>query len=261
MAFGKKKVLEEPEVVVVDHTGWLLASSVAEFILMHTHEIKYMCMFGYTFYHGSNVFGNLGKDSPLSFKFINMILACTGGGIFVPIFINAIPVPLCQDAYPIAILVSFLLHQYIPILREVMKLSAVFQAVIIFLYECLRASVVVKLTAAAGSTIPASDFSFPIFGPIFCGAVAGCGGAFLPLNKGLDPIKKDGLAPAMMSALIAATFYHLFVNTSLSEGVVDAPKKAHVVIAICFILHHFSYTFKLFARAPKVPITQAKKES
>jgi hypothetical protein len=56
-----------------------------------------------------------------------MILACTGGGIFVPIFINAIPVPLCQDAYPIAILVSFLLHQYIPILREVMKLSAVFQ--------------------------------------------------------------------------------------------------------------------------------------
>jgi hypothetical protein len=57
MAFGKKKVLEEPEVVVVDHTGWLLASSVAEFILMHTHEIKYMCMFGYTFYHGMLVPG------------------------------------------------------------------------------------------------------------------------------------------------------------------------------------------------------------
>ena len=45
----------------------------------------------------------------------------------VPIFINSIPIPLSQDAYPLAILVSFLLHQYIPILREVMKLSGVFK--------------------------------------------------------------------------------------------------------------------------------------
>jgi hypothetical protein len=56
-----------------------------------------------------------------------MILACTGGGILVPLFINAIPVPLCQDAYPIAIIASFLLHSYAPILREVMNLSPVFK--------------------------------------------------------------------------------------------------------------------------------------
>ena len=56
-----------------------------------------------------------------------MIMACTGGGILVPIFINKIPVPLSQDAYPLAILVSFFLHQYVPVLREVLGLSKLFK--------------------------------------------------------------------------------------------------------------------------------------
>ena len=43
----------------------------------------------------------------------------------VPIFINGIPVPLANDAYPIAIITSFAIHHYFPILREVMKLSNV----------------------------------------------------------------------------------------------------------------------------------------
>lgn len=54
-----------------------------------------------------------------------MVLACTGGGTLVPIFINSIPVSLSQDAYPIAIIASFLLHQYVPILREIMGLSPI----------------------------------------------------------------------------------------------------------------------------------------
>jgi hypothetical protein len=100
----------------------------------------------------------------------------------------------------------------------------------------MRASVVVKLTGAAGKAIPASEFSFAIFGPIFCGTIAGCGGAFLPLNKGLDPIKEGGLAPPMLSAFIAATFYHLFTNL-VSEDIIDAPKKAHVAVSAFFILY------------------------
>jgi hypothetical protein len=113
----------------------------------------------------------------------------------------------------------------------------------------MRASVVVKLTYAAGKAIPPSEFDFAVFGPIFCGAVAGCGGAFLPLNKGLDPIKSSGLAPPMFSALVGATFFHLFLNTSLSEGVQDAKAKAHVILATWFILHgmHSNGLFKYLA--------------
>jgi hypothetical protein len=105
--------------------------------------------------------------------------------------------------------------------------------------------VVVKLTTAAGNTIPASEFDFAIFGPIICGTIAGCGGAFLPLNKGLDPIKENGLAPPMFSAFVAATFYHLFTNLA-SKDIVDAPKKAHVVVAAWFILYGF-YTNGIFS--------------
>ena len=58
-----------------------------------------------------------------SYKMISFIMACTGGGILVPIFINSIPVPLGQDAYPISIIVSYVLHNQFAILREILELS------------------------------------------------------------------------------------------------------------------------------------------
>lgn len=239
---------EEPE-AEVDPTAWLIDSGFAEFLLLHTYEIKYMAMFGYTFLHGYKLFGTFSPTCSTSFKFISMLFQCTGGGILVPIFINSIPVPLAQDAYPVAILVSFLIHNYFPVLREVMSLSPVFKTAITILYETLRASVVVKMTAAAGNAIAPSDFSIAVFGPIFCGTIAGCGGAFLPLNKGLDPIK-NGLGPPMLSAAIAATFYHLFMSTSLSAGIIDADKKAQVLIAIFFIAYNLSTAFPTLKTPP-----------
>ena len=72
---------------------------------------------------GKKVFSSISPTAPFSYKLVNMVLACTGGGIMVPIFINAVPVPLAQDAYPIAIMTSFLLHDNFPILREIFSLS------------------------------------------------------------------------------------------------------------------------------------------
>ena len=110
-----------------------------------------------------------------------------------------------------------------------------------------------KLTAAAGAAIPASEFPFPVFGPIFCGTIAGCGGAFLPLNKGLEPIKK-GIAPPMFSAFVAAVCFHFFLNLKADE-VVYGVKKAKVCVAAWFILHGF-YSNGIFS---KMFASQAKK--
>lgn len=139
-----------------------------------------------------------------------------------------------------------------------MKYSPILKVAMIILYETMRASVVIKLTAAAGAAIAPSDFDVAVFGPVFCGAVAGCGGAFLPLNKGLDPIKDSGLAQPMLSALIGAAFYHFFINTSLSEGVVDAAKKAHVVVTCFFIAYHI-YSIDLKVPVAKAPAKETKK--
>jgi hypothetical protein len=190
-------------------------------------------------------------------------LSTSYNSILVPIFLNSVPVPLTQDAFPIAIMISFLLHEYLPVLRDAMKESPIFKATMIFLFEALRASVVVKLTGAAGKAIAPSEFEIAIFGPIFCGTIAGCGGAFLPFNKGLDPIKAAGLGQPMISALVGATFYHLFVNSSLSDGVAEAPKKAQVIVACFFIAYNMYFTFAPVAgaAAPKEAPGSAVKET
>lgn len=112
--------------------------------------------------------------------------------------------------------------------------TRIFQALIIVFYECVRAKVVLTFTLAANAAIAPSVFSFPLFGPIMCGTIAGCGGAFLPLNKGLDPIK-NGMAYPMVTACLGSALVHVFLNTSFSEGVIDAKAKAHLHLALFFI--------------------------
>ena len=130
------------------------------------------------------------------------------------------------------------------------------------MYETQRASVVAKLTLAASSKIAPTLFSFPLFGPIMCGSIAGCGGAFLPLNKGLDPIA-TGLKPPMMTAFIGATCLHLYVHTSMSDGVIDAKTKAKVFVALFFITVGLINALDLSAKPEPVKKEElkAKKEN
>lgn len=228
---ARKQIVEE----IVDPTGWMLDNDLANFLLLRQKEVLFMCMIGYTLLHGSKVFAAAPKGASVSYKLVSMILACTGGGILVPLFINAIPVPLANDAYPIAILVSFTIHHYFPIVWEVIKLSPLIKGCVVVLYEAVRAKVVLTFTLAAGAAISPSVFGFPLFGPIMCGTVGGCGGAFLPLNKGLDPVLA-GMQPPMTSAFVGAALVHFFMNTSLSEGIIDAKEKAHLHLAVFFIL-------------------------
>mmetsp|Transcript_23761 Transcript_23761/g.58218 ORF Transcript_23761/g.58218 Transcript_23761/m.58218 type:complete len:256 (+) Transcript_23761:44-811(+) len=230
MAFGKKETEEIPE---VDGTAWIVENEFAEFVLMHTSEIKYMCMLGYTFMHGCKVFKYFEPTDSAAYRFVTLALACTGGGILVPIFLNKLPVTIAMDSYPIAITTSFFLHSMFPVLREVVALSAIFKTLLVVFYEIFRAFVVAKFTYAAAGVIPASEFEIAIFGPIICGAISGCGGAFLPMSKGLNPIKKTGLAPPMFSALIGATFFHLFVY--YGQDIPLVKDKARVILATWFI--------------------------
>lgn len=248
---GRRQVIEEEP---VDSTAWILDYSISQMMLLPTVHIKFMALLCYTYLHGCKIWPKLGGSSTSSsYKFVSLILQCTGGGILVPIFLNGVPVPLSQDTYPIAIIISFLMHQYLPILREVLTLSPILKTAVVVMYETLRASVVVKLTVASAKTIAPSDFSFAVFGPIFCGAIAGCGSAFLPLHKGLDPIKTAGLGQPMVSALLGAAFFHLFVHTPIGEEVAKAKEKAQVFVALFFIAHHlFSIRKDLLPASKKI---------
>jgi uncharacterized membrane protein YeaQ/YmgE (transglycosylase-associated protein family) len=220
-----------------DPYSWIVDNEFANFVLMNTNEIKYMCMVGYTFMHGCKVFKKIDASSPMSYKMVSLAMACTGGGIIVPILLNTIPVTLAIDAYPIAIIISYLLHAYFPVLREVLELSPIFKAVVIMFYETMRCYVVTLFTGLAASTIAPTQFTFPVFGPIVCGTIGGCGGMFMPFSKGLSPIESTGLSPPMFSALVGATFFHLTTQAAKTGTIdlVDAPKKAKVIVAAWFI--------------------------
>merc|ERR1712008_251939 len=172
-------------------------------------------------------------------------------GILVPLFINAIPVPLVNDAYPTAILTSFAIHYYAQKAWEVIKLVPMVKACIIVLYEIVRAKVVFGFTLAANAAIAPSLFSFPLYGPIMCGTISGCGGAFLPMNKGLEPIIK-GMGYPMTTACVGSTLVHLFLNTTFSEGVIDAKEKAHLHLVLFFITVGLVNGLELNAKSKKI---------
>ena len=123
-------------------------------------------MVGYTFMHGCKIFNYFEPTDSAAYKFVSLCLACTGGGILVPIFLNKLPVTIAMDSYPIAITTSFFLHSMFPILRDICALSPIFKAAGVILYEIFRAFVVSKFTYAAAGVIPPSEFEIAIFGPI-----------------------------------------------------------------------------------------------
>jgi len=113
----------------------------------------------------------------------------------------------------------------------------------IIFHETIRTALVVKCTMLGTKNIAPSLFFFPVSGPIFCGTVAGGGSVFLPFDKGLNPIKKDGLSLSMITAFFGSTFLHLFLSTSLSNGVIHAKEKAHLLLTLCFITSGLGRTF------------------
>ena len=65
MVFGRKKnEMNATKVEVVDPTAWLIDSGLAEFLLLHSHEVKYMAMFGYTFLNGMYILRGFVRSSP-----------------------------------------------------------------------------------------------------------------------------------------------------------------------------------------------------
>lgn len=242
---GDKDITEDNMVINTDEsTSWILDNSIADFLLMRTTAVQFMCSFGYAFYVGSGVFKSFPKDASVMYKFISLVFSCTGGGILVPIVLNEIPFPLANETLMIAIFLAFLFHFRYPILRDVLDHSNILKFILILFHEITRTSVVVKIIQATCATISPSLClgNVPLVGPVICGILGGTGGMFLPLNKGLEPIveKKmmnDGGGMGVMKVVgLGVLCFHIFVNMVFySEGVSHVKDKGHLVLAVYFM--------------------------
>lgn len=75
-----------------------------------------------------------------------------------------------------------------------------------------RTHAICNIVALASKTLPPSDFyAIPLIGPIVVGTTLGSFSQFLPLDKGLLPIR-DGCPWALQGAFISASLYHLMVH-------------------------------------------------
>lgn len=81
-------------------------------------------------------------------------------------------------------------------------------------YETTRCHVLMNCAAGAAKTMPAflsGAYPVPIVAPLVCGVIGGCGGAFLPADKGLKPLE-NGTNWRVASAMLCSVWLHCVMN-------------------------------------------------
>jgi len=144
--------------------------------------------------------------------FVVTALAGFGGSILVPVLLgchnNLGPFVLANDGAATFMAVAFLLVHNVDAFNRFTALPGVRHAVA-GAFELTRCIIILTWLKRAEAAIasPSHFTAAPIVGPLVLGTLAGCGGGFLPFDKGLA-LLKNGAPYAMSSAFAVAAAYH-----------------------------------------------------
>lgn len=141
-------------------------------------------------------------------------LAAFGGGIMCPVALGMHPLPLANDVAVVGFFAGWWLVYHCPfdLVWKCMSWTTS-KAIVGSAFEVFRAHNVYKFVALGAAKIAGGKL-YPeasIFGPIILGTMAGSFGQFLPLNKGLEPVKNGG-GWLLKSAFWASVYIHLVLN-------------------------------------------------
>lgn len=167
-----------------------------------------MCLFIYVFVNLSRQRRDL-ESKPSFYSFVNLIISSFGGGIIVPTLLNLPIVPFNDLNITVLIAVYVFQHAF-PKVVEVYRQSVLLHFFSTIMFQAFRATVLTSVVLKATSSIPPSFYDSALFGPIFCGTIGGCGGGFMPLSKGLEPLK-GGANASVLTAFMAATGFHIWL--------------------------------------------------
>ena len=193
-----------------------------------------ICLFLYM----TNVAVVVARSSPRSsswaYDLFYTIVGGFGGGIMNPILLcmdSHFPFPMASDIVIPIVLVSWYCVHYVPYYYELVELPIIKHVVLVG-FECVRAFLIQLWALRAATHIKPSYFSFPVFGPLVCGFIAGCGGFFCLL--GPSGIMKMVPWP-VQSAFLASLMHLLMVN-----GALGVPKysfaEAHSVMIVFLVV-------------------------
>jgi len=147
---------------------------------------------------------------------ISTALACFGGGFLAPIIVGHCPIPLREETFAWIMVFSWYVTHHIPVVSSTwhrIAQSDPGRVTITICFGIFKTQQIVGGIELATNAIDAEalephsrHFWTPAAGPFLCGFLSGCGGAFMPFDKGLLPIEL-GKNWSVQSSFIATVIY------------------------------------------------------
>jgi len=168
---------------------------------------------------------------------VTTAIAAFGGGFLAPLIVAHCPVPLREETFFWFLVFAWYVTHHVPVVSvtwcEIAKSKAGW-TVLTILFGIFKTQQIVGSIELAAKAVdheplmPHSRYFFvPMAGPLVCGFLGGCGGAFLPFDKGLRPIEEGKQWP--VSAAFFATVIYYFLTRWLHVPMLDAK------MAICLL--------------------------
>ena len=167
--------------------------------------------------------GKIGKSSGAGtflWQLLIALCAACGGGILIPILLshdNFFPFPLAADNVIPYMFGAIILVGYFP---GDMFVAAMDLAPLRFLswigFEMVRSRLVCVWSQRAFDVVPPSYAVVPVFAPIVCGALGGCGGFLLINGIGKDSIQTS--IPWPVESAFLASLVYFFTNSASEFG-------------------------------------------
>lgn len=153
-----------------------------------------------------------------------------GGGFIVPVLLGSPPSPLATDLLLLSAAVAFCLNLWTAGTWQKLYTSPLGTVIGLVLEAMFRGNLVVTLTSKAADTLGAS-----LIGPVVCGTLAGVGGMFFPLNKGLAALDDGVVPPAVLQAGLTAAFAALASDPAKHGMSIDALDASTIAAVAVFV--------------------------
>lgn len=145
-------------------------------------------------------------------------IASFGGGFLAPLVVGHVPVPLMEETFVWMLIFAWYVTHHVPLLSDALaELMATDVSKVLFsvFFSIFRTQQIVGNLELAAKAVAAEEllphsayFPVSIAAPLVCGFFGGCGGLFLPLSNGLQPIEQ-GKAWPVRAAVIATLSYFI----------------------------------------------------
>lgn len=160
------------------------------------------------------------KDMYFAQAMVQTAINAFGGGFLAPLIVAHCPVPLMEETFLWMVVAAWYIVHHMPTISKPLvyfNSTAPGRALFIVLFAIFKTNQIVGGIELADNAVRAEElvqssryFKYtPFAAPLICGFLSGCGGGFLPLEKGLAPLEKGGAWPVRSSFFASVAYYVL----------------------------------------------------